>query len=149
MNLKSRLQKLEVKARGDVPPQVAEWIEAGMFFDDLSPAQQETYCQYRWDMVEPPDKHLADLWPELEYTAHFQLDRRPPPPTKAEFEERVREVQEYMQKACDEYNSPAAVARRKAEYEELQRIGDLRRQAFYSGRPMSDYPLPWEKDCNG
>jgi len=141
----NRLRKLEVKAQGDTPPQIAGWIDAGLYFDDLSPAQQETYCLYRWNMAEPPDKRFSEYLPELEYTPHFRLNRRPPPPTKAEFEARVREVQEYMQKACDEFNSPENVKKREEEYKELCKIGELRRQAFYSGRPMDDYPLPWEK----
>ena len=102
MNLKSRLQKLEAKARGDVPPQVAEWIDSAMFFDELTEAQQIIYCRYRWDTSEPPDKWLAGLMHGWEYTEHFRLDRRPPPATKAEFEENKRLVEEYMNKKAGE-----------------------------------------------
>ena len=43
------------------------------------------------------------------------------------------------------FNSPEAVAQRKADYEKVQQIGCLRREAFYRGERMSNYPLLWEK----
>ena len=55
------------------------------------------------------------------------------------------ELEAYFEKASAEYNSPEAVAQRKAEYEEVQRIGELRRQDFYAGRDMNKcHPLPWQ-----
>lgn len=103
LNLKNRVKKLEEKARGDVPPQVAAWIDSAMFFDELTPAQQTIYCRYRWNTEEPPDKWFAGVVPGVEYSEHFQLDRRPPPPTKAEFEQNIREVQAYMEQASREF----------------------------------------------
>lgn len=45
-----------------------------------------------------------------------------------------------------EYNSPEAAAKRKAEYEELRRLGELRRMDFYCGRDMDAcHPLPWQQ----
>lgn len=145
----NRLRKLEGKANMDTPPQIAAWIDAGLFYDDLTPAEQERYSFYRWNMAEPPDKLFSEVLPELEYSPHFQLDRKPPPATPAEIAANMAELDALMQKSIEEYNAPEAVAKREAEYKELCRIGELRRQAFYSGRPMSDYPLPWEKDSKG
>lgn len=108
MNLKNRLQKLEVKARGDVPPQVAEWIDSAMFFDELTPAQQILYCRYRWNTEEPPEKWFAGVIPGLEYTEHFQLDRRPPPPTPAEMKEIQAEIAAYMEQKQEEFAVDAA-----------------------------------------
>ena len=62
------------------------------------------------------------------------------------FEQRAAEVSAYFEEAVREYNSPEAVAKRKAEYEELRRIGELRRQDFYCGRDMDKcHPLPWQR----
>lgn len=108
MNLKSRLKKLEAKARGDVPPQVAGWIDSAMFFDELTEAQQIIYCRYRWDTSEPPDKWLAGLMHGWEYTEHFRLDRRPPPPTPAEMKEIQAEIAAYMEQKQEEFAVDAA-----------------------------------------
>jgi len=114
MSMKSRLQKLEVKVRGGMPPQVADWLDAELYFDDLTPEQQAIYCQYRWDATQPPMKYLAGLVPGCEYTDHFKLDRKPPPPTRAELEAAVREVAEYMEKASEEYAEEQAAKKEGA-----------------------------------
>ena len=58
----------------------------------------------------------------------------------------LEEIDAYMAEAKREYNSPEAVAKCQAEYEELCRIGELRRQDFYSGRDMDKcHPLPWQR----
>ena len=108
MNLKSRLQKLEVKARGDVPPQVAEWIDSAMFFDELTESQKVIYCRYRWNTEEPPDKWFAGIIPGLEYTEHFLLDRRPPPPTPEELKKAEEEIDAYMKQRQKELAAEAA-----------------------------------------
>ena len=97
MNLKNRLKKIEGKARGDVPPQVAEWIDSKMFFDELTAAQRLAYCRYRWNTSEPPDKWFVGIMPGFEYTEHFQLDRRPQPPTLEEMNEIQAEVAAFME----------------------------------------------------
>ena len=112
MSLKSRLQKLEVKARGDMPPMVADWIGKGLYFDDLTPEQQAIYCRYRWNAEEPPAKWFGKF-PGYEYNEHFQLDRKPPPPTQAEIEASIREVQEYMNKKQEEYAREKEQSERK------------------------------------
>lgn len=55
------------------------------------------------------------------------------------------ELERAFQKMVDEYNSPEGKAKRQAEYEELQRIGELRRMDFECGRDMDKgHPLPWQ-----
>ena len=55
------------------------------------------------------------------------------------------ELEKIMNDAIQEYNSPEAIAQRQAEYEELQRIGELRRIDFQCGRDMDKcHPLPWQ-----
>lgn len=131
MNISKRMQKLETAKNLKIPPQVAEWIDAGMYFDELTPAQKEAYSKYRWNTIEPPDKAFC-VFPYFEYTEHFKLDRIPPPPTQAELIERMVYVENYMNKAIAEYNSPEAIAKRKADYDAMCRIGELNRQKFYS-----------------
>lgn len=64
---------------------------------------------------------------------------------EARFLEAVREMEEAVKRHVEEFNTSKAVARRKAEYEELQRIGEQRRAAFYRGESWDAYPLPWER----
>ena len=55
------------------------------------------------------------------------------------------ELERAFQSMVEEYNSPEGKARRRAEYEELQRIGELRRRDFECGRNMDEcHPLPWQ-----
>ena len=67
-------------------------------------------------------------------------------PNPRPLSERLKEVDIAFEKAQEEYNAPEAVAKREAEYKELQRIGELRRMDFYAGRDMDKcHPLPWQK----
>lgn len=58
----------------------------------------------------------------------------------------MKETRELIDRIMAEYNTPEAEAKRKADYQEICRIGELRRQAYMRGEPMDQYPLPWEKD---
>lgn len=53
------------------------------------------------------------------------------------------DISEMMGQIMDEYNSEEAKAERQRKYEELLRIGKLRKQAFDSGKRMDLYPVPW------
>ena len=57
----------------------------------------------------------------------------------------VREIDEMMDRLCEQYNSPEEVEKRHKEYEELQDTGRRRRDAFYAGIPIDAYPLSWEQ----
>lgn len=66
--------------------------------------------------------------------------------SEATTEERLKKMDDFIKQAEEEYNSPEAEAKRKADYEELCRIGELRAQDFYAGRDMDKcHPLPWQK----
>ena len=43
------------------------------------------------------------------------------------------------------YNSASEKEKRHRNYEQIQAIGRLRKQAFCAGEDMSKYPLPWER----
>ena len=60
---------------------------------------------------------------------------------KAAFSERVKEVEKIFESFEEEYNSEQAKQKRAAEYAEIQRIGELRKQAFLNGENMDKYPL--------
>lgn len=62
------------------------------------------------------------------------------------FRQAQEEVKAIVDALTERYNSPEEKAKRKAEYEEICRIGELRREAFRRGEDMDQYPLPWEKD---
>ena len=72
--------------------------------------------------------------------------RYTPKATPAQYQENLRELDRIFAEISAEHNSPEAKAQRKAEYEELQRIGELRRQDCLAGRNMDEcHPLPWTK----
>lgn len=59
---------------------------------------------------------------------------------------KVNELEAYFAELEAKYNSPEEEAKRRAEYEELQRIGELRRMDCLCGRDMDEcHPLPWQK----
>jgi len=59
---------------------------------------------------------------------------------------KVNELEAYFAEIEAKYNSPEEEAKRRAEYEELQRIGELRRMDCLCGRDMDEcHPLPWQK----
>ena len=57
--------------------------------------------------------------------------------------ERVKEVERIIDEIIEEYNSEQEKQKRAAEYKEIQRIGELRKQAFLNGENMDKYPLPF------
>ncbi len=145
MSAKSRLKRLENRAFSGDFADVLSWIRAGRFYDELTGQERARYCLYRYGPghEEPPEEYLARVMGEP-FDSHFRLEYKPKPPTLTEIRERAEWVQEYMEEHSREYNSPENQEKRRCEYEELQEIGRKRREAFYAGKPMSDYPLPWE-----
>ena len=67
-------------------------------------------------------------------------------PDNRPLSEKVDELQAAFAEMQEQYNSPEEVAKRKAEYEQLQRVGQLRRTDCLCGRDMDEcHPLPWQK----
>lgn len=58
--------------------------------------------------------------------------------------ERVKEVERIFENFEKEYNSDQERQKRAAEYAEIQRIGELRKQAYLNGEKMDKYPLPFD-----
>lgn len=146
--LKKRLERLE--NGGGKFGDVMDLIRKGKYYDDLTEAQKVRYCLYRYGTDHNPDeyldKHFGHLFPDSpRFDPHFQLERKPRPMTPAELEQEAQEVQNIVQEITDKYNSPEETAKRRARYEELQRIGKLREAAYKAGRSMDEHPLPWEK----
>ena len=140
-----RLKNLEKKMQGGTVEnlgRLAELIAQGAYYDELSEEEKDAYCAYQGhnrEAMETVEKMVTG-------TLHFQVERKPRPLTDAEYKERVEEVKAYMKKATEEYNSEEAKRKREAEYQELQRLGELRRNDFYCGRDMDkEHPLPWQE----
>ena len=151
-SIKNRLKKVQDSlGAADSFHMVAELIARGAYYDELTDEEKAAYVRYKESLGGVADdiagaeleKMLMDK-PEKE-AYHFPLTRRRKPPTPEEHAQRVREVEAYMQEITDEYNSPEARAKREAEYQEMHRIGALRKAAYDRGEPMDKYPLPWEK----
>ena len=145
----SRLKKLEnVKSRAF--SDVLSLIREGRYYDELDDHQKDRYFQYHGHDRKATEEVYTMICSSFDRDPlHFKLEYKKRPPTRAEFEERVREVEAIFREYEEEYNSPEAKAKREAEYQELKRIGELRRQAFMRGEPMDKYPLPWEKKSEG
>lgn len=136
-----RIERLQKKGGN---AEVLRLIESGACYEDLSEAEKEAYNRYRGF-----DSGFEAL--NAAYAACMGIDvseiRTPleKRPTPEELEARRKQLAEWMEESDREYNSPEAVAKREAEYAELQRIGELRRQDFMCGRDMDKcHPLPWK-----
>ena len=147
--VKRRLRKFQKEARqaGEITPVVADIIREGRYYDELTPREKAEVAAY-WgtdrDTFEVVHGGIFN-----NFSLHFRIERKPQPPrTKAEREKIDNEIREVWDKVTAEYNSPEAIAQREAEYQELQRLGELRRMDFLCGRDMDkEHPLPWaEKD---
>ena len=140
-----RIKRMEARLNGTTAGnlgRLAGLIAQGAFYDELTEDEKDAYCSYREfnrEAMETVEKMVTG-------TLHFQVERKPRPLTDAEYKERVEEVKAYMKKATEEFNSEEAKRKREAEYQELQRLGELRRNDFYCGRDMDkEHPLPWQE----
>lgn len=141
LNRLDRLQAVGGKAEVTM---VLQLIESGKYYDELTEEQKEAYNRYRgFDAgFEALNAAYAACMGIDPAEVRTKLEKNPTP---EEQEAMRQELAEWVEKAVEEYNSPEAVAQRKAEYEELQRIGELRRMDFLCGRDMDKcHPLPWK-----
>ena len=141
-SLKNRIRKAQRNTHaGEDLGIVAAAISRGAFYDELTDEEKNAYCEYHGTEREALEKVNGFILGTL----HFPVERKEKPLTEAQFRERVEEVEAYMQAVTDEYNAPEARAKREAEYQEMHRIGALRKAAFERGEDMSKYSLPWER----
>ena len=140
--VKRKLDNLEARKR-IIDPVLRDRLEAGAYYDELTEQEKDLYAQHwRTDRETLETVHGAILGGSL----HFRIERLIPPRNKAEMEARQAEITAILDEITAEYNSPEAKARQEAEYQELQRLGELRREDFYKGRDMDkEHPLPWKK----
>ena len=140
LNLRNRIRKAQARS-GEGLHHIAELIQAGAYYDAITDEEKEMYAEYR-----AIDRASLE---ELELltggSLHFKLERKPAPPTREQFSKNLDELEKIVDKYIEEYNAPEEVAKREAEYQELQRIGALRKAAYLNGESMDVYPLPWEK----
>ena len=143
--VRRRLRKYQRETRQarEITPVVAEIVRAGRYYDELTiPEQDEVIAYYGTDRDTFETVHGGIF---NNYSLHFQVEKRKTVPrTKAELEKAQAEIRAIFDEIAAEYNSPEAEAQRKAEYEELQRLGELRRMDCLCGRDMDKcHPLPW------
>lgn len=123
---------------------VLKLIDAGKYYDELTEEEQAAYNRYRgfnagFEALNAAYAACMGIDPAEVRT---KLERNPTPEEQLAMRE---DLDRYMREAEDLYNSPEEVAKRKAGYAELQRIGELRRMDFYAGRDMDKcHPLPWQ-----
>jgi len=147
--VRRRLRKYqrEAKQAREITPVVAAIIREGRYYDELTPQEQDEVIAYYGTDRDAFETVYGGIFNDC--SLHFRVERRQPAPrTKAELEKTQAEIRAVFDEVSAEYNSPEAEARRKAEYEELQRLGELRRMDCLTGRDMDkEHPLPWaDKD---
>lgn len=140
-----RIEKLCSESETELQ-HVLKLIDSGTYFDELSEKDKDAYCRYRGFDRKAREQFItayaAATEIDLAEADHEPLERNATP---AEQQAMRENVERWMQEAAERYNSPEEVAKRKAKYEELQRIGELRRMDFYCGRNMDEcHPLPWQ-----
>ena len=140
--LRRRIKKAQANAHaGEMLLSIAKMLENGAYYDELTDNEKNVYCAYygidRQDLEALNGYVLGNL--------HFKIERRPGKITETQFRDNVRETEALVNGFKREYNAPEARAKREAERQELQKIGALRKAAFYRGEDMNKYPLPWEK----
>lgn len=131
--VKRRLDKLGSRS-GYIDSRLRDRLNAGAYYDELTDLEKELYAQYRGTNREALEQ-VEKLFDEA---LHFRIERRTTPDNEAPFK--------WLDEAFEEYNKPEREEQRRKEYEELQRLGELRREDFYHGRDMDkEHPLPWAK----
>ena len=121
---------------------IAGLIARGAYYDELTDEEKNAYCLYIGNSDREGFESILDYFHS---GLHFRIEPKPKPATEAQFRENIREVEAIMQGYIDEYNRPEAKAKREQEYQELQKIGELRKAAFDRGEKWDAYPLPWER----
>lgn len=101
LNIKRRLIKAQKNAyTGEGLERLAELIAAGAYYDEITEAEKDVYCEYRgFDREAMESVELA-----VTGTLHFQLEKKPKPPTEAQFRQTLREVEALVNEKIKEYN---------------------------------------------
>ena len=99
MNIYSRLNKIE-KSQGDTFDDVLLWVSQGRYYDELSEAERKRYDDYKCSLggvdVDKASCYLDNVFNDTGEDAplHFKLTaERLRPPTKEEYEARVKEIE--------------------------------------------------------
>ena len=149
---KASLKRLERRIKqtdGDPNGTVLEWIRQRRRYNELTDDEREQYKRYKEsiggvaDDIAVAELKIMFSIPEDEAYS-FPLSKRQRPPTPEEHTQTVKEMEMLMKEIQDEYNSPEETKKREEEYQRIQEIGRLRKQAFERGEDMSAYPLPWQ-----
>lgn len=100
-------------------------INRGAYYDELTEAEKDAYIRYLgfddrevWESVERTV--LESLGEFDESFLHFRLTPKPKPPTAEEHRRNVAEVEQFVNTAIDEYNSPEAVELQKQNEEKFR-----------------------------
>ena len=123
---------------------VLQLIDAGKYYDELTEEEKAAYNRYRgFDAgFEALNAAYAAAMGIDPAEVRTKLERKPTPEEQAAMRE---ELDALVKAEVERYNSPEEVAKRKAWYEEVQRIGELRRMDCLCGRDMDKcHPLPWQ-----
>lgn len=93
VRVEMRLRKLE--RVGGEHGDIIRLIRQGAYYDELSEQEQRRYCLYRYGFDHHPEIEISKIF-GYEFDLHFQLERRPPPPTEKELAAAVAEVEQIM-----------------------------------------------------
>lgn len=87
-NYAGRLKKIEERTK-TVDAHILVLIREGAFYDEITDEERDAYCVYRGCNR----RAMEDIQNAVNLSLHFQLERKPKPPTREELAERIEEVQ--------------------------------------------------------
>ena len=145
LNIKARIKKAQENSRiSEGLERIAELIDKGVGYDELTDEEKEIYCNYK----KISRDSLEEIFYTIKGTLHIKITRNAKQPTKEESQAIYKDLQKRIEEYARIYNSPEEKAKREEWYKEVKRIGELRGEAFRRGEPMSNYPLPWENETD-
>lgn len=145
-NIRNRIMKAQMKAQANNDlGRLAALLARGAFYDECTDEEKNAYCKYQGTEREA----LENINGYILGTLHFKLERRQRRPTEAEQQRNFLETRMLVQEMVRMYNTPEARAKREEGYQEMQRIGKLRKAAYDRGESWDAYPLPWGKEGGG
>ncbi len=110
MKYDSRIKSIEKKSNINANTTIVlGWIKEKRFYDDLSNEERYLYWCYYLNMSDVRVNEMELMYQTIKANEdrplHFILEKRPPPPTPEEMQERIREVEEFVFNAQKEFNN--------------------------------------------
>ena len=112
--IKNRLKRARTNTHaGEALGRIAELLSRGAYYDELTDEEREAYKRYKeslggvTDDIAGAELDIMLFNKSKEEAYHFPLTKRKRPPTKEEFAQRAREVENIVNGYIEDYNAEA------------------------------------------